>query len=274
MHKPRHSVHATPHFRSVWISDTHLGYKDAKVEYLQHFLESVKCDRLYLLGDIVDLWSMKKRFLWPTSHYDVIKLLFAKAKSGTEIIYVPGNHDDPMREYAGHRIGPVLVQRDLIHTTAAGKRLLLIHGDELDAEIRVTRFIRHFGDPIYDLVLFINRWCNRIRNRLGLPYWSLANYLKVNIKDARRVIEKYEHAATNLARQQGLDGVICGHIHKAEVREIDGMLYCNDGDWVESCTALVEDQQGNINVIDWLEQERQNAIAAAAKKAEAKPIAA
>lgn len=244
------------HYRTVWLSDIHLGFKDCKADYLLHFLKSVDCDTLYLLGDIVDMWAMKKRFIWPSSHYEVLKAIFKKAKKGTRVVYIPGNHDEPMRDYVENMIGPVEVKEEAVHTTAAGKRLLLFHGDVLDSQVRFSAFTRVVGDVAYDFLLFINRWTNFIRRHFGFSYWSLAYYLKNKVKNAREAIEIYEQAAVHEAERRGLDGVVCGHIHQAEIRVIDDVLYCNDGDWIESCTALVEDEKGYLEILHWSDRQQ------------------
>jgi UDP-2,3-diacylglucosamine pyrophosphatase LpxH len=239
------------HYRTVFLSDIHLGFKDCKAEYLLSFLKSIECDTLYLLGDIVDMWAMKKRFLWPSSHYEVLKAIFKMAKKGTRIIYIPGNHDEPMRDYIENMIGPVEIHEDFVHVTAQEKKLLLFHGDILDSQIRFGKYTKIVGDLAYDLLLFINRWGNFFRRRFGFSYFSLAYYLKNSVKNAREAIEVFEEAAANEAKRRGLDGVVCGHIHQAEIRVIDGILYCNDGDWIESCTAMVEDETGHLEIIHW-----------------------
>ncbi len=244
------------HYRTIWLSDIHLGFKDCKADYLLDFLQSIDCDTLYLLGDIVDMWAMRKRFHWPSSHYEVLKAIFKKAKNGTRVVYIPGNHDEPMRDYVKNMIGPVEVLEEAVHTTAAGKQLLLFHGDILDSQVRFSRFHRRIGDAAYDLLLFINRWANFCRRRCGFSYWSLAYYLKNKVKNARAAIDIYERSAAHEARRRGLDGVICGHIHQAEIRVIDDILYCNDGDWIESCTALVEDRQGHLEILHWSDRKQ------------------
>ncbi len=240
--------------RTVWLSDIHLGYKDCKATYLLDFLQRVQCETLYLLGDVVDFWALRRQLCWPAAHYDVLRRIFDMARNGTRVVYVPGNHDETMRDYIGHCLGPVEILRETLHVTADGRSLLLFHGDCLDGHIRLGPVARLFGDAAYDALLFVNRWTNRLRRRLGLDYWSLAAYLKTRVRNAREAIEIFEHAAVAEARRRGLDGVVCGHIHKAEMRMVDGLLYCNDGDWVESCTALVEDASGRLDILHWSEQ--------------------
>lgn len=251
---PQQTLGNTLQYRTVFLSDIHLGYKDCKADYLLDFLEKVECETLYLLGDVVDLWALKRHIHWPAAHYRVLRALFNKALSGTRVIYIPGNHDEPLRDYVGHTLGPVEIQHEGVHETADGKRLLLFHGDAMDTYMRVSRINRWIGDGAYDFLLFLNRWVNFGRRRLGFPYWSLACWLKTRVKNAREAIETFEHAAVMEARRRGLDGVICGHIHKAEILIKEGLVYCNDGDWVESCTALVEDERGCLEILHWSER--------------------
>lgn len=241
------------HYRTVWLSDVHLGYKDCRAEYLLDFLSRVECKTLYLLGDIVDLWALSRQLHWPPSHYDVLRAIMQKAQNGTRVVYIPGNHDETLRDYVGQCFGDVEIAYEAVHETADGRRLLLFHGDCLDTHIQLGPVSRLLGDSAYDFLLFLNRWTNRIRRRFGLCYWSLASYLKNRVKNARAAIELYEHAAIQEARRRGLDGVVCGHIHQAEMRLEEGLLYCNDGDWVESCTALVEDIRGHLEILHWSE---------------------
>ena len=237
--------------RTVWLSDIHLGNKDCRAEYLLDFLQRVDCDNLYLLGDIVDFWALKRQFVWPSAHYEVLRLIMQKAKNGTRVVYVPGNHDEAMREFIGHSFGPVEILEETVHVTADGRRLLLFHGDCLDMHVQLDFIARHFGDALYDFLMWMHRWCHRARRLCGLSYWSLAASIKKRIKNARAAIAAYEHAAVAEARRRGLDGVVCGHIHHAQISSHDGLIYCNDGDWVESCTALVERRNGELEILHW-----------------------
>lgn len=243
------------HYRTVWLSDIHLGFKDCRAEYLLDFLASVDCDTLYLVGDIVDLWSLKRRFYWPSSHYEVIRAIFKKARKGTRVVYIPGNHDFPIRDYVGHLLGPIEIMEEGVHETADGKRMLMFHGDILDGHIRLSKFAHLFGDALYDFLLFINRTTLMLRRFLGRDYWSLATYLKNRTRRVNEVIEVYERAAAKEAKERGFDGVICGHIHKPELRDIEGVRYCNDGDWIENCTALTETPEGELQIIKWTEKQ-------------------
>ena len=240
--------------RTAWLSDSHLGNKDCKASYLIDFLHRLECERLYLVGDIVDLLAMRRRVHFSGEHYEVLCAIHRLAKSGTRVIYVPGNHDAELRDFAGGNLLDVEVHGQFVHETVDGRRLLIMHGDELDHAVLYQNFIRLIGDHAYDLMAFMNRWLARGRRLLGLNYWSLATYLKTHISHARKSIDTFERTAAAVAAKQGFDGVVCGHIHKAEIRTIDGVLYCNDGDWTESCTALVESDSGDLQLLHWVEQ--------------------
>lgn len=244
------------HYPTVWISDVHLGYKDCQAQYLLDFLNAIECDVLYLVGDIVDLWSMKRQFFWHPSHYDVLALIQQKAKDGTRVIYIPGNHDETFRQYADESLFGIEVHQQYIHTTKANKRFLLLHGDDFDSATRYNKLISIAGDAGYDLLLFLNRWTNRVRRLFGGHYWSLASWIKARVHKAREAIDAFEKAAIHEAKKQGVDGIICGHIHHPAVKVVDGILYCNDGDWIENCTALVENDCGRIELLHWSETQK------------------
>jgi len=239
------------HWRTIWLSDIHLGTPGCKAEFLLDFLKHNESDELYLVGDIVDGWRLKRSWYWNQSHNDVVQKLLRKARKGTRVVYVPGNHDEMLREYLDLHFGGVHVIGEAIHTTADGRRLLVIHGDAFDGIVRYARWLAFLGDHAYSLALWINGWFNRARRALGLPYWSLSAWLKHKVKNAVKYIDDFEVALAGEARRRGLDGVVCGHIHKAEIRDIDGIAYLNDGDWVESCTALVEDWDGTLRILHW-----------------------
>lgn len=241
-------------FRTVWISDIHLGTRGAKTEFLLDFLRHTECDILYLVGDIVDGWRLKRQWYWPQSHNTVVQKILRKARAGTKVIYVPGNHDEAFRDYTGVHFGGIRVMRDTIHKTADGRRLLVIHGDAFDGVVKYARWLALLGDWAYNLCLTLNNWFNYLRRRLGFGYWSLSAYLKNKVKNAVQFVDNFEQAVTEEARRRKVDGVVCGHIHKAEMRTIGGILYCNDGDWVESCTALVEHMDGGLEILHWAEQ--------------------
>ncbi|HWP17955.1 MAG TPA: UDP-2,3-diacylglucosamine diphosphatase [Burkholderiaceae bacterium] len=240
--------------RTVFISDVHLGTPGCQAEALLHFLRSVQCERLYLVGDIVDGWQLRRSWYWPQAHNDVVQKLLRKARKGTRVIFVPGNHDEFARRYVDHTFGGIEVAEDCVHETADGRRLWVTHGDLFDGVIQCARWLAYVGDTLYEFTLKLNRYLNSLRARLGLPYWSLSRYLKFKVKRAVSYVSDFEAAVAREARRRGVDGVVCGHIHHAELREIDGILYANDGDWVESLTALVEHHDGRLEIVDWTER--------------------
>ena len=240
-------------FRTIWISDVHLGTRGAQAERLLDFLKHTESKYLFLVGDIIDGWRMRRNWYWNQAHNDVIQKLLRKARKGTRLIYIPGNHDESFRDFAGHRFGRVAVLRDTVHRLADGRRFLVVHGDEFDGVVLYARWLAVLGDNAYTVALVLNKWFNRIRHALGFPYWSLSAYLKHRVKNAVQYISNYERAVVAYAQSCGVDGVVCGHIHTAEMREMDGLTYCNDGDWVESCTALVEHFDGRLEILHWAE---------------------
>jgi UDP-2,3-diacylglucosamine pyrophosphatase LpxH len=245
-------------YRSVWLSDIHLGYRGCKAEFLIDFLESVQCEYLFLVGDIFDLWYMRRKGLfWPQSHNNVIRKILGKAKHGTRVIYVPGNHDEDFRDLDGMVFGNIEIHQRYVHQTADDKKLLILHGDEFDSAIRCSKLVGYIGDRAYDVLLYLNRWLNAFRRRLGFPYWSISCYLKSKVKNAVNVIRNFEQAVAHEAKRTGTDGLVCGHIHHAEMRHIGGVLYCNDGDWVENCTALVEHHDGSLEILHWSDEIKQ-----------------
>ncbi len=242
--------------RTVWISDLHLGTPGCRAEALLAFLRAVECDTLYLVGDIIDGWQLRRQWYWPQAHNDVVQKLLRKARKGTRVVFVPGNHDEFARKYLGHSFGGVEVVEDCLHTLLDGRTLWVTHGDLFDGVIQCAKWLAYVGDWAYELTLRVNRHFNSLRTRLGLPYWSLSKYLKLKVKRAVSYVGDFEAAVVREARGRGVQGVVCGHIHHAEMRVIDGLLYCNDGDWVESLTALVEHPDGRLEIIDWAQHER------------------
>jgi UDP-2,3-diacylglucosamine pyrophosphatase LpxH len=236
--------------RTVWISDLHLGTPGCQARALMDFLRDVDCETLYLVGDIIDGWQLRRSWYWPQAHNDVLQKILRKARKGTRVIFVPGNHDEFARRYVTHSFGGVEVAEECIHVTADGRRLWVTHGDLFDGVIQCAKWLAYTGDMAYEFTLKLNRWFNRARAHLGLPYWSLSRYLKLKVKRAVSYVSDFEIAVAREARKRGVHGVVCGHIHHAEIREIDGILYCNDGDWVESLTALVEHADGRLEIID------------------------
>jgi UDP-2,3-diacylglucosamine pyrophosphatase LpxH len=247
----RAALLAMRRYRAIWISDIHLGTPGCKADYLLDFLRHHESDTLYLVGDIIDGWQMKRGWYWHQSHNDVIQKILRKARKGTRVVYIPGNHDAALRDYLGVDMGGITVQDEAVHVTADGRRLLVVHGDFFDGVVQQARWLAVLGDRVYARLLRLNSLYNRWRARLGLGYWSLSQYLKHQVKNAVAYIGDFERALAHEARRRGLDGVVCGHIHKAEIRAIDGVLYANDGDWVESLTALVETYSGELAIIEW-----------------------
>jgi UDP-2,3-diacylglucosamine pyrophosphatase LpxH len=247
---------SAPHlrFRTVFISDVHLGFRGCSAEYLLDFLRSFEADTLYLVGDIIDLWSLKKSFFWPQTHNNVIRTILGKAKNGTRVVYIPGNHDSVFREYEGMQFGNVEIRREAIHETADGRRLLVLHGDEFDSVIKASPLLGALGNRAYAVVLRLNRYVSFFRRRFGFPYWSIAAYLKHKVRNAVAYIANFEAALADEAKRRGLDGLVCGHIHRAGITSLNGVLYCNDGDWVESCTTLIEDFEGRLSLLRWTDR--------------------
>lgn len=244
----------TLRFRSIWISDVHLGTRACKADYLLEFLQTTESTYLYLVGDMIDFWNLKNGWYWPAAHNRVLQAILNKAAKGTKVVYVPGNHDELFRDHVGHVFGGVAVVQDAIHTTADGRRLLVIHGDEFDSIVKHSKIVAKVGSDIYDFLLWANRWVNLVRRRLGFSYWSLAAYLKHKVKNAVNFISNFEQALAYEAQKRRVHGVVCGHIHKAAITHINGVLYCNDGDWVESCSALVEHPNGQLALVHWAEE--------------------
>lgn len=238
-------------YRTVWLSDIHLGFRDCKADYLLDFLDHCEIDRLYLVGDIVDMWAMSRQFRWPRSHNRLFHRLLSLSREGTRVIYLPGNHDEPLQHYDGMAFGDVEIHREYIHTTADGRKLLLLHGDQFDRDVCLGPLHSWIGDKGYQLLLLLNRWYNGCRSATGRPYWSLAGYIKHRVRGASEAIARYRELGLRRAAEQGLDGIVCGHIHHPEIHEQDDVMYCNTGDWVESCSALTEDADGQLNLVYW-----------------------
>jgi UDP-2,3-diacylglucosamine pyrophosphatase LpxH len=235
--------------QTLWISDVHLGSVHCKAEQLLSLLERVDCKTLYLVGDIVDVWAMRRRVHWPESHSKVLRKILKISRGLTEVIYIPGNHDHNFREFCNSDFGNIRIRESVIHITGKGQRMLVIHGDELDYAVRYSRLNRAIGDFGYELLMWVNRQVNEIRELMGMPYWSLAKWVKSNVSQAGAAIQAYQLAAVHLARERGLDGIICGHLHHPTILQCDDVTYCNDGDWVENCTALIEDAKGQLRLI-------------------------
>jgi UDP-2,3-diacylglucosamine pyrophosphatase LpxH len=239
-------------YRSVWISDVHLGTRGCNDRLLIDFLDHVDSEYLYLVGDIIDGWRMKKRFYWPERHNAIVRRVMKRAKRGTKVIYIPGNHDEMFRQFAGMNFGGVEIRLKAMHTTADGRRLLIVHGDEYDAVVLAHRWLAFLGDWAYRTLMQLNVAVNVVRRTLGMEYWSLSKHAKHKVKSAVSVISRFEEAVAHEGRLQGVDGVVCGHIHTAEIRDFgDGLTYYNDGDWVEGCNALVENLDGSMELLHW-----------------------
>ena len=241
-------------YRSIWISDTHLGLKACRAEYLYDFLRHTESEYLYLVGDIIDLWKVKRGWHWPSINNQIVRLVMEKANRGTSVIYVPGNHDELFRDYTDSYFSGIKVTEKAEHITREGKKLLILHGDEFDAVTLNNKWIAKLGSEAYDLLIVLNHWFNWGRRKLGFGYWSLSRHIKNKVKEAVNYISNFEEAVVYAARQHGADGVVCGHIHHAIITDYDGIRYANCGDWVESCTALAEDEDGKLRLIHWLEE--------------------
>ena len=251
-------------FRAIWISDVHLGFKGCKADYLLDFLKHTESEYLYLVGDIVDIWSMKKSVYWPQAHNNVLRKILSKAKKGTKVVYIPGNHDELFRDHVGNQFGNIEIKKEDIHLNKNGFRFLILHGDEFDSAVKCNKILEIIGNQAYEVILELNRIVNYIRRKFGFPYWSLSSYLKHKVKNAVEYINRFESAVAREAHRRRVDGLICGHIHKSNLRDINGVRYCNTGDWVESCTALVEHRSGEMEILHWAHEmhKREQNIAA------------
>ncbi len=249
--------------RTIFISDTHLGTRGCKADALADFLAHNDCETLYLVGDIVDGWQLR-RWYWSVAQNHVVAEILRKVDAGTRVIFVPGNHDEFARDYAGRLFGGIEVAQETIHETADGKRLWVLHGDRFDGVITCAKWLAHAGDWAYGMALRLNDALMAVRSRLGLPYWSLSAWLKHAVKNAVEYISQFEEVVAREAARRGVDGVVCGHIHHAEIRRIGSVLYLNDGDWVESCSALVEDARGTMEILRWASPPQRRAASAAA----------
>ncbi len=239
-------------YRTIWISDLHLGSTQCQADVLLDFLKYNESEMLYLVGDIIDFWALSKKMYWPTDHNTVIQKILRKARHGTKVVYVPGNHDENVREYDKHVFGDIIVKNSAIHTSATGKTFLIVHGDEYDTIAQCHKWLAKIGNEGYDFLLWVNRLLRTLRNWLGIQSnFSLAAYVKFKVKNAVQFISDYEHSIVSTLRDRDLDGVICGHIHHAEIKTIEDFLYINTGDFVESCTAIVEHFDGSIELVHW-----------------------
>lgn len=247
-------------YRTIFISDVHLGTRACQAEMLIEFLCDHEAETIYLVGDIVDFWRIKRGAIWPQAHNNVLQKLLSKARNGSRIIYIPGNHDEGLRDYCGTRFGGIEIERDAVHETGDGRRYLVIHGDEFDVVVRYARWLAFLGDRGYQLALWTNWPLNFIRRRLGLGYWSLSAYLKNRVKSAVNFIGDFERSLSEEAQRRNVEGVICGHIHHAASKMIGDVHYVNTGDWVESCTAVAEKQDGSFELIRWLDVQQSKQV--------------
>jgi len=238
-------------YRSVFISDIHLGTKMSQADQLLEFMKTFECEKIYLVGDIIDCWAMSKKKIWSQFHSDVIQKLLRRARKGVEVVYIPGNHDDLLREYCDAEFGHIILVEECIHVGIDGKLYLVTHGDQFDIVMKNAQWLAHLGSWAYDVSIDIGRWVSKIRSKFNLPHWSLSSYLKHTVKESVNFIGDYETTLANYVRSKNLDGIICGHIHHANIRDISNIRYMNCGDWVESCTALVEHHDGRFEIIRW-----------------------
>jgi UDP-2,3-diacylglucosamine pyrophosphatase LpxH len=246
-------------YRTLFISDVHLGTRASQADMLLDFLKHTEAETIYLVGDILDFWRIKRGAVWPQSHNDVLQKILRKVRKGTRVIYIPGNHDEGIRDYCGMHFGGIEIERQALHTTADGRRFIVLHGDEYDVVVRYARWLAFLGDRGYEMALWSNWPLNFIRRRLGLGYWSLSAYLKHRVKTAVSFIGEFEKNLAEEARRREVDGVICGHIHHAANHDIGGVRYVNTGDWVESCTAVGETASGELELIRWLDVVKERA---------------
>jgi len=246
-------------YRTIWISDVHLGSQNAKAEFLIDFLLHNHCEKLYLVGDIIDGWRLQSKFHWPDSHQNVVTQVLDIARAGVEVIYLTGNHDDFLRRVSEYKLafGNIKILDEIVHETVDGRKLLVIHGDKFDVVTRYHKWVSLLGDYIYGILIWVNRYFNHVRKWFGYEYWSLSSYIKLKVKSAVNIISNFEDSLVHECEKQDLQGVVCGHIHKAEMKDMRGKLYCNSGDWVESCTALVEHGDGELEIVHWVGSQKQ-----------------
>jgi len=256
-------------YRTIFLSDLHLGTRGCQAELILDFLRHNDADTIFLVGDILDGWRLRSGWYWPQTHNDVVQKLLRKVRHGARMIFVPGNHDEFARQFVGLTFGGIEIVRKAIHVAADGKSYLVMHGDEFDVVVRHSKWLAHFGDWAYEVALFINTRFNAIRRALGFGYWSFSAWAKLKVKNAVNFIGSFERELAGEAKRRGADGVVCGHIHHAEMRNVDGILYINDGDWVESCTALVEHHDGRLELVDWAAENRLSFLAPRARVAQA-----
>lgn len=248
------------HFRTLWISDTHLGGKNLKSQQLYEFLQETESDYLYLVGDIFDLWKLGKSWYWPAVNDKIVQLILERAQNGTKVVYLPGNHDSMLRKYIGSEFSGIEIRDEIVHTSADGGRFLVMHGDKLDCVVQNSKWLAAVGSVVYDILLDVNRLYNKYRAARGKEYFSISAYLKNKCKKAVNYMGDFEEVLSEEIDKNQVDGIICGHIHKAALKSMKNFIYANSGDWVESCTALAENANGTLGIIDWLGQLPQTEI--------------
>ncbi|KKC25465.1 UDP-2,3-diacylglucosamine diphosphatase [Sphingomonas sp. SRS2] len=241
-------------YRTIWVSDIHLGTRGCNAQMLIDFLDSTDSETMYLVGDIIDGWRLKRSWYWPSAHNDIVWRVMKRAKRGTRVVFIPGNHDEMFRQFAGLTFGGIEIRRNAIHETADGRRLMVTHGDEFDTVVMCHRWLAFAGDAAYEMLMRLNVVINWVRQKFDLPYWSLSKHAKQKVKNAVEFISRFEEAVAHDAGERGVDGVVCGHIHTAEIRQFGDIVYYNDGDWVEGCTALVEHFDGRMEVLHWADE--------------------
>lgn len=234
--------------RAAWVSDLHLGTRASNAQAFLDFLRTHEIGTLYIVGDLIDVWQLRRGIYWPQEHNDVIQKILRAARKGTQVIYIPGNHDEFVERFAGV-YGNISIQKHAIHTTADGRRILIIHGHELDAVVQNVRWLAFAGDLGYQFLLSLNPAINFVRRRFGHGYWSLSAYAKKRVKDAVSFVGEFEKAIVHYAERFQVDAVLCGHIHSASIRQFGAVTYYNCGDWVETCSALIENQDGTIELL-------------------------
>lgn len=243
------------YYRTIWISDIHLGTKACQSKYLLNFLKHNDSEKLYLVGDIIDGWALKKKWYWPQSHNDVIQKILRKSRKGTKVIYIPGNHDEAVRQFYNLRFSEIKILKEAIHKTKTGKKLWVTHGDQFDAFRRVTKILELIGDGLYTFITWINEKLNKIREKYKKNYWSFSSHIKSKISNVNEYISSYEKFMLRESKLKGCDGVVCGHIHRPSIKKMKDGIYLNDGDWVEHLSALVETKEGELEIIYWVKLE-------------------
>jgi UDP-2,3-diacylglucosamine pyrophosphatase LpxH len=238
-------------YRSVWISDLHLGTRDCRSHAVQALLDSIECEHLYLVGDIIDVWALKQKWYWPRHYNEILHTLLQQARAGAQVTFIPGNHDEYFRDFLGYPFGDIEIASHAYHDTADGRRFFVTHGDQYDGVVCYHRWLSRLGSLGYRYLVMLNRLTNAIRRKFGKPYWSLSGTIKRKVKRAVSYLTNFEEVLSKEARLRNVDGVICGHVHQPAARKIDGILYYNTGDWIENCTALVEHESGELEILHW-----------------------